>query len=340
MAILISKNIENFLQKKLDPNENFSQSMLFWGQPQISKLSAAKHFAKSVLCKNNTWGGCNSCANCNYFDNSWHPDLMVIDSKENIIKKKDIEEAQNFLMFKPMFSQKRILIINEAEKLNYETQSALLKSLEEPKNYFIIILITASPQRLLKTVKSRLLSIHFLKPKAENLANFLTTNFSISQTKANELATLSLGHTEKAIQFIQNPSLLKDKKENEAFFKNLTQKSFFEQTLVLEQIIKKIEKLDAQEKSNDSLEVDPDPIVEEKGKPTKIVNKYLKNLINDWLEYIEQNLNDTITKEAQSNLTIKQQQKFLKNTIRLLFYIDHYNLNKKLLLDNFCLKTF
>jgi len=58
------------------------------------------------------------------------------------------------------------------------------------------------------------------------------------------------------------------------------------------------------------------------------------------LEYIEINLNQSIVKENKTGLSIKQQQKLLKHTIRLLHYIENYNLNKKLLFDNFCLKTF
>lgn len=339
MPILISKQIEKFLKSKIDNPENFSQSMLFWGQPQIGKFNTAKYFAKSILCKNNTWGGCNICDSCNYFKNNWHPDLMTIDTNENTIKKESLVDVNNFLMFKPLFSQKRILIINEAEKLNYETQSALLKSLEEPKPHFIIILVTSTPQKLLQTIQSRMLPIHFLKPKSENLINFLTENFKITKEKAHEISTISLNQTEKAISFIQDANVLKEKKTNEMFFKKLFQKTFFEQTLVLDEIIKQIEQKDKQEKEIDEAK-DEEENSEKISSATKITNKHLKILINDWLEYIEINLNQSIVKENKTGLSIKQQQKLLKHTIRLLHYIENYNLNKKLLFDNFCLKTF
>ena len=251
---------------------------------------------------------------------------MVISNKDNIISKNEIVEAESFLMLKPLFSHKKILIINKAEKLNYEAQSALLKSLEEPKSQFLIILVSSMPQRFLKTIKSRLLPIRFIKPKTDVLIDFLVKNYSTTKEQAAEAALLSLNQTGHAIKLITQKDFLIQTKENQKYFLKIHQRNFSKQVAVLDELIKKIES---------------SPEKNEKTKTKKINQTQLKTVINDWLALVEKNLAETILNENQaSNLSLKQQKTLLKNTLKLLYYLDNYNLNQKLLLDNFCLKTF
>ena len=90
----------------------------------------------------------------------FHPDLLLIDGKEGI-KIEQVRELVYKLSLKPYQAQYKVAIIHEAENLTSEAANALLKSLEEPKPYNVIILVTSNPNRLPKTILSRTQKINF-----------------------------------------------------------------------------------------------------------------------------------------------------------------------------------
>ena len=122
-------------------------------------LKNVKEIVKLILCKNKdkslSNNNCNKCNICNLIDIDNYPDLKIISSDGNWIKKQQLIDLQNDFNNKSMLDNKRIYIINEAEKLNASSSNSLLKFLEEPEDDIVAILITTNRYLLLDTIISR-----------------------------------------------------------------------------------------------------------------------------------------------------------------------------------------
>ena len=100
-------------------------------------------------------------------------------------------------------NQYKIYIINQAESMTIEAQNALLKTLEEPPEYAIIILITSNKEALLDTIKSRCEIIKFLPISLVDLNNYLISQ-GIDENRAQLLSTFARGGIEKAIELSES----------------------------------------------------------------------------------------------------------------------------------------
>ena len=260
--LLLNNLVENFLRTQLSNNNLFSQSLLFYGEDSLGKLTTAKLFAKSILCSNKQFGGCNQCSNCLAIDKGWHPDYKVVELSGDTIKDKDLEFIFDFLIYKPQMAQKKTLIINNAERFSIKTRSALLKVLEEPNPNTLIIFITDHPNKLLKTIKSRLLQIRFIKPKTLELTNYISKNYKVDPTKLDLFLKLSDNRTGDLIKYIENPEALKEKKKNIELFNSLIKNSFSDNSKIIKTI-------------------DEEIADETKKEGSSIKKNFLKNIIND-----------------------------------------------------------
>lgn len=181
--------------------EKTSHSYLFVGIDGIGKKMIAKEFAKMLMCLDEN-KYCNKCKSCIEFDTNNNPDFFYIEPDGNSIKIEQIREAQRKVAEKPVISNKKIFIINDAEKMTVEAQNCLLKTLEEPPEYITIILITSNENNLLTTIKSRCTIQYFNKITDEELKKYL-------QEESIDLNILDMasGSIGKALK-------LKDKSEN------------------------------------------------------------------------------------------------------------------------------
>lgn len=122
-------------------------------------LTIVKNIAKLILCNNKEKSlddlNCSKCNICNLIDNDNYPDLKIISSDGNWIKKQQLLDLQADFNNKSMLNNKRIYVINEADKLNTSSSNSLLKFLEEPEDDIIAILLTTNRYLLLDTIISR-----------------------------------------------------------------------------------------------------------------------------------------------------------------------------------------
>lgn len=153
------KNIlkESFLKKSV------SHAYLFSGTEGIGKKLLAREFAKVLLGTNNL----ETCIDFKFIEK--------LEDKKDIIVEQIREKLVNDVYISPATSKYKVYIINDAHLMNISCQNALLKTLEEPPEYTVIILITHLPQTLLSTVLSRVNKITF-----KNLSNsdldYITNN--------------------------------------------------------------------------------------------------------------------------------------------------------------------
>ena len=185
-SIIGNNNVKNILKKSLN-NNTILHSYMFIGQSGIGKQMIAKEFAKMILCENFQENECNNCKSCIEFNSGNNPDFSYIEPDGKIIKIEQIRQMQTKIIEKPVNSKKKIYIINDADLMTKEAQNCLLKTLEEPPEYIVIILIVSNENKVLTTIKSRCMKIYFEKIEDDEIKKFLMENCSIESISENIL---------------------------------------------------------------------------------------------------------------------------------------------------------
>lgn len=175
--IIGNTNNKNILKKAVESGK-ISHSYIFAGPEGIGKILFAKEFAKAILCENENLKPCNNCKYCIEFDNNNNPDVFIVDENEDSIKTELIKNLTKEVMEKPLNSKKKIYIINNSENMTREAQNALLKTLEEPPEYIVIILVTTNINLLLNTIKSRCIKIQFTSLTDDELKKYFNGNIT------------------------------------------------------------------------------------------------------------------------------------------------------------------
>ena len=138
-----------------------SHAYMITGEIGVDKLDMAEAFAKSLLCESDTGEACNNCRACHQADNHNHPDIIyVTPEKEGLISVDDIRDKVNSaISIKPYQGKYKVYIIAHAEWMNEGAQNALLKTMEEPPEYVVIIFLTDNEEHFLPTIMSRVVTI-------------------------------------------------------------------------------------------------------------------------------------------------------------------------------------
>ncbi|HCQ6002857.1 DNA polymerase III subunit delta' [Clostridioides difficile] len=177
---------KKYLTNSIKKNK-LNNAYMFEGMDGIGKKKFADELSKLLLDYEN-------------LENS--PDYVLIKPDGNSIKIAQIRNLQSDIVIRPHKDYK-IYIINNAEKMTVEAQNALLKTLEEPPNYAIIILVTNNKESLLETIKSRCDIIKFSPIPIEDLKRYLI-NIGIEEERAQLLAIFSRGSIENALNLSQS----------------------------------------------------------------------------------------------------------------------------------------
>ena len=199
--ILGNEKVKKYLTKDIE-NSSIVHSYIFSGIESIGKLLFAKEFANNILCLNNRLENCN-CKSCLCFKSENHPDFEIINEEGQTIKIEQIRLLTNKIIEKPIISNKKIYIINDAEKMTKEAQNCLLKTLEAPPEFAVLILITSNINLLLNTVVSRCINISFEKISNEQLYKFCKENLGYIDLDDTLLQSFN-GSIGKAIEYKEN----------------------------------------------------------------------------------------------------------------------------------------
>ena len=202
--ILGNEKNKEILKKTVELSQ-ISHSYLFWGIEGIGKKLIAMEFAQKILCINEKKENCN-CKSCIEFESNNNPDFSIINADEGKIKIEQIREMQRKIAEKPIISDKKVYIINDADKMTTEAQNCLLKTLEEPPEYITMILICSNENNLLSTIKSRCTRIYFEPIEIEKVKKYIMDNH-ISENVNGEVLELSQGSIGKALKILEHQGL-------------------------------------------------------------------------------------------------------------------------------------
>lgn len=157
---IIYKILTNTIYK-----DKLSHCYLFELNGYNKGFDVALAFAKFLLCPHNYTNkkNCENCSQCKKIDTNNFTELKIIDTDGQWIKKEQLEDLQKEFITKSLIGNKKVYIINNAEKMNVSSANSLLKFLEEPPEGIIAILLTNNMYQLLDTIISRCQVLSFKK---------------------------------------------------------------------------------------------------------------------------------------------------------------------------------
>lgn len=187
--------------------DRVSHAYIISGEKGAGKKALARLFSQILFCESPKDGKpCGECQSCRQVISDNHPDVhFVLHEKPATISVDDVrEQLNNDIMIKPYKGPYKVYIIDEAEKMNVEAQNAILKTIEEPPAYGVIILLSANPASFLTTILSRCvtLTVHPLSEGA--ITEYLTKNQMALEETARMAAQFSGGNLGKAIRFVRS----------------------------------------------------------------------------------------------------------------------------------------
>lgn len=191
----IKEHIQNAISTK-----KVSHAYIINGEKSSGKEFIARVFAMALQCEKGEAEPCQECRSCRQALSDNHPDIIrVTHEKPNTISVDDIRaQVNNDVAIKPYSSAYKIYIINEAEKMTVQAQNAILKTLEEPPEYAVIILLVSNVNTLLPTILSRCVVLN-MKPVADELIkNYLMQQLQVPDYKAEVCVAFARGNVGKA----------------------------------------------------------------------------------------------------------------------------------------------
>lgn len=156
----------NILLKTIQ-RRRLPSSYLFAGESGIGKKLAAINLAKVLNCLNASnrdaegIDACDECPSCRKIDSGIHPDFLLVSPEGGLIRIEEIRAIDDLLSLKAFEGIYKVVVVDDADMMNQSAANAFLKTLEEPPENSLIILISSNPDRLPDTIRSRCSRINF-----------------------------------------------------------------------------------------------------------------------------------------------------------------------------------
>lgn len=177
-------------------------SLIFAGPSGVGKRMAAIALAQLVNCLAPAGDdACGECASCRRIVRGVHADVLVIEPGETgAIKIEQVREAIDRSAYRPFEGRRRVVVIDDADQVVPSAQDALLKTLEEPSAGTTFVLVTAMPETLLATIRSRCQRLRFGRLSPADVAAVLIRSHEYADTDAHAAAALSDGSVGRALE--------------------------------------------------------------------------------------------------------------------------------------------
>ena len=173
-SIIGQNEVKNSLKKSLS-EDRVGHAYIFSGPAGMGKKTIAHIFAGLLLCENPQDGAaCGRCTPCLLFNNGSNPDYHRINPEEASIGVDLIREIQGDVAIKPMYSKRKVYVIEDSVKMTEQAQNCLLKTFEEPPSYVVVILLTTNYEMLLETIRSRAQRLNFRRYTYEQVCQAVT----------------------------------------------------------------------------------------------------------------------------------------------------------------------
>lgn len=192
--------VKDHLRKAIEYHK-VSHAYILSGEEGMGKKTLADAFAMTLLCERSDKEPCLQCHACKQLMSGNHPDVIrVTHEKPGSIGVDDIRTQINDTIYiKPYSSSYKIYLVDEAEKMTPQAQNALLKTIEEPPAYAVIMLMTTNQELFLPTILSRCIQLKLRPLKDTQVSDYLKETMGIPEEKADVFAAFARGNLGKAI---------------------------------------------------------------------------------------------------------------------------------------------
>lgn len=198
-------NVISFLQKSIEMDK-LSHAYIISGEKGCGKKKIADSFCLALQCDAAAIDGCMECHPCKQVLSGSHPDVKyLVKEKENTIGVEEVRvQINNDVQIKPYNDKYKIYVIEDAHLMTVQAQNALLKTIEEPPEYVIMLLLTSNSERLLPTIVSRCVTLNLRPVNIDKIKSYLMKEFQIPDYKASVCAAFSQGNVGRAIRLAKS----------------------------------------------------------------------------------------------------------------------------------------
>jgi DNA polymerase III subunit delta' len=195
-----NERIKNLLGRAVVENR-IGQSLLFAGPRGVGKFQFALALAQALNCEHPMDGdACQQCVACRRIASGEHLDVQVFRPEGLFIKVERMRELAREAQFRPYEGRRRVCIIDDAERMNPASANSILKTLEEPPDSSLLILVTSKPYQLLETIRSRCQMVNFSTLTQDELEAVVRERVDLTDPEIRVLARLAQGSIGRALE--------------------------------------------------------------------------------------------------------------------------------------------
>ena len=215
-----------------------SHSYIFTGEPGSGKKLLAGTFAAALQCESGESEPCMTCDSCKKVIGKNHPDIITVThEKPGSISIDEVrEQVVHDVDIKPYCSPYKIYIIPDAEMMTVQAQNALLKTIEEPPEYAVILLLTSNIDSLLPTIRSRCVRLDLKVVDDGLVKKYLMEHLQVPDYQARASAAFAQGNLGKAMRYAKSEDFIERKDHIISLLRHVEQMDLSEMLAVIKDL--------------------------------------------------------------------------------------------------------
>lgn len=202
----------NHIARMLNHERN-SHAYLISGPASIGKTTFARAFAMALNCEADEGRPCGECRACLLIANNAHADVSIVQADGSSLKIEQVRDLQHSLSLHPVEARCRVTILRRFHEATPQAMDSLLKTLEEPPPYVVLLLTADATDSLLPTIRSRCQPLKLRPIPMAQVRDALQKQFNVEPDRATLLAHLSGGRIGWAIRAAADESMLTQRTE-------------------------------------------------------------------------------------------------------------------------------
>ena len=229
--------IKEHMQAAIRDKKPF-HAYLFQGEEGVGKEALARTFAAGLQCQSESADKpCKECVSCRQMESGNQPDVIWVTREKASLGVDEIrEQLCNTMDIKPFSSPYKIYLVPEAEKMTEAAQNALLKTIEEPPEYGIVILMTSNISALLPTIQSRCLTMEFRPLSTAVVESYVKEHCQVPDYQARASAAFAQGNLGKAMRYAKSEDFIERKDHIISLLRHVEQMDLSEMLAVIKDL--------------------------------------------------------------------------------------------------------